>query len=77
MHIVIDPDRCDGHGLCEMAAPDLFELGDDDLSHVLVDPLPPELSEQARSAVQSCPKRAISIDEAPARAEPAGRTGEG
>jgi len=58
----VDPERCQGHTLCAMAAPDVFELSDfDGHSSVRVDVVPDALEEAVRSAVNTCPERAIEI----------------
>src|SRR5882757_4431128 len=36
MRLVVNPDRCQGVGLCEAAAADIIEVGEDGQSHVLV-----------------------------------------
>jgi ferredoxin len=58
----VDPDRCQGHTLCAMAAPELFELSDID-GHASVpnEDVPTDQEAQATEAVSSCPERAISI----------------
>jgi ferredoxin len=62
MRIVVDRDRCDGHGMCEAMAHDYFELDDDDVMTVL-DETPPE-SERGRvhAAVQACPALALTLE---------------
>lgn len=59
MKVLVDPDLCEGHGKCEAAAPEVFELGDDDLSHVLVDDVPDELRQKVENAIRLCPRQAI------------------
>lgn len=61
MRIVVDRDKCDGHGMCQAMAPDYFELDDDDVLTVL-DAEPPE-SERGtvHAAVQACPALALSL----------------
>ena len=60
MKVQVDHDQCDGYGKCQEAAPDIFELRDDDLSYVLVDEVPADRIEAARLAIKNCPKLAIS-----------------
>lgn len=60
MKVIVDHDRCEGHGKCQMAAPEVFELRDDDLSHVLVDDVPPALVEKVERAIRLCPRQAIA-----------------
>ena len=61
MRIEVDRDRCEGVGMCEAMAADLFELDDDEVMHVL-DESPPE-SQRARvhAAVQACPVLALTL----------------
>lgn len=59
MNVVVDPDRCRGHGLCVEAAPDVFELRDD-RSHVLLADPPPPLHDAVEDAILLCPEAAIA-----------------
>jgi ferredoxin len=61
MRIVVDEVKCVGHGVCESLADDLFEVGDDGYTHLLVDEIPADREDAARTAVQSCPAQALSI----------------
>ena len=63
MKAQVDPEMCVGTGMCEATAPDLFEVGDDGVSHVLKDEVPPELAGAAREAAEHCPTRALSISD--------------
>ena len=60
MRVRVDPDRCEGHGKCEAAAPEVFRVGDDDLSRVLVDEVPEELTAAVERAIRVCPRQAIA-----------------
>jgi len=62
--VVIDEERCEGHGRCYALAPELFEP--DDLGQGLVvgsGVVPDGMEHQAELAVKNCPERAITIDE--------------
>jgi len=61
VHIHVDRDLCDGHGLCEGVAPDLFALDDDGVLQVEISDPPAELHHQAELAAANCPKLAITI----------------
>jgi ferredoxin len=62
MRATVDRSRCQGHALCVLDVPDLFALDDEDSrAYVLLDSVPDTLVELARSAVGSCPERAISL----------------
>lgn len=61
MKIVLDANKCDGLGMCEALAPDLFEVGDDGKVQVH-DPEPAEeLRDSVHAAVDACPVRALLI----------------
>ena len=64
MKVTVNPERCQGHTLCAMAAPDVFELSDfDGHSTVRVDVVPAALEEAVRGAANTCPEQAIDIEE--------------
>lgn len=57
--LTVDKDRCEGHALCVQTAPDIFDIGDDDMA-IWVE-FPPEGSEKTiRAAIAACPRQAIS-----------------
>ena len=60
MKVTVDHDRCEGHGKCELSAPEVFELRDDDLSYVKVDEVSPALREKVDRAIRLCPRQAIA-----------------
>ena len=61
MKIEVDRVKCTGMGLCEIAAPAIFEVGEDGQTHVLVE----NVSEADRAAVEeavaTCPAMALSL----------------
>jgi ferredoxin len=62
--VFVDSERCQGHTLCSMIAPDSFELSDiDGTASPVNEVVPAELQDAVREAVQSCPEQAISIEE--------------
>ncbi len=62
MKVWVDPERCQGHTLCSMIAPDSFRLSDIDGSSSAIDEVVPADREyQVREAAQSCPEQAIII----------------
>lgn len=64
MKIVVDYDACAAHGDCVTAAPELFDLGDQDEVVRVLDEHPPEtLRAQAQAAADACPMFAISVVE--------------
>ena len=64
MKVFVDSERCQGHTLCAMIAPDSFELSDiDGTSSPVNELVPPEQEEAVREAAHSCPEQAISIED--------------
>ncbi len=62
MKVWVDPERCQGHTLCAMIAPDSFQLSDIDGSSSAVNEVVPEAQvDQVREAAQSCPEQAIIL----------------
>lgn len=62
MKVRVDSQRCQGHTLCAMIAPEVFQLDDvDGHSSPISEDVPPEQEEQVREAVHSCPEQAISV----------------
>ena len=59
----IDAGKCRGHGQCALIAPEVFELGDDDRGHVIVDLVPSECADAVQDAVLMCPEGAIEVSE--------------
>jgi ferredoxin len=63
MRVVVDLERCEGHGLCVATAPELFEFDPEGLSRVL-HPFPGSNQDsQARAAARACPLQAILVIE--------------
>jgi ferredoxin len=62
MHVVVDENECQGHTLCNMVAPDVFKLREED-GHAYVEGavVPPELELAVRKAALGCPEHAIRI----------------
>ena len=63
MKVVVDLSACDLHGLCVEAAPDVFEIGDDGVLHVLIETPAESLRANVDRAVRECPTGAISLEE--------------
>ncbi|PXW32781.1 ferredoxin [Nocardia sp. 348MFTsu5.1] len=64
MKVRVDPQRCQGHTLCAMAAPEVFELSDfDGHASVITDPVPEGMESQVRDARSSCPEQAIAEED--------------
>ena len=64
MKVVVDELRCDAHGQCVDACPEVFALDDtDDVVRVLVHEPDESLRAQLDRAVRVCPKAAITIED--------------
>jgi ferredoxin len=64
MKVSVDSQRCQGHTLCAMIAPDSFQLSDiDGTSSPVTDVVPADQEDAVREAAQSCPEQAISVEE--------------
>jgi len=63
MRVVVDYSLCESNALCVDAAPEVFEMSDDDMLVVLDEVPGEELREKVKAAVRVCPKQAISIVE--------------
>lgn len=62
MRIEVDSDRCEGHGLCEVAAPEVFELDDDALVRLRIEgDIPVALQDAAARAAGVCPVAALTV----------------
>jgi ferredoxin len=60
--VKVDATRCQGHTLCAMIAPRIFELDDEDgHSSPTTEEVPADQEDAVREAVRSCPEQAISI----------------
>jgi ferredoxin len=64
MRVLINHDRCQGHGRCYDLAPDLFGEDEDGYGVVLGDGrVPPGREEDARLARANCPEAAVGLVE--------------
>jgi ferredoxin len=63
VRVHVDPEVCQGHGVCHMSAPELFLLRDED-GHAYARTAQVEGDEQADAELgaASCPEQAIVVD---------------
>jgi ferredoxin len=59
--VEVDYDKCESNALCMAAAPEVFEVRDDDFLYVLDEHPPEALREKCLEAARVCPKQAITI----------------
>ena len=64
MKVVVDRDLCQGHAMCTLEAPDVFQVGPGDEQVTLLDETPQEsLRAAVENAVRFCPNAALSLIE--------------
>jgi ferredoxin len=64
MKVIVDLDVCEAHGDCVIAAPAVFDLGDEDETVTVLEPNPPEsMRTEVERAVSDCPVTAIRLEE--------------
>jgi ferredoxin len=61
MKVTVDSELCEANALCVAAAPEVFDLVDDDVVDILLPEPPPELESAVAEAVIACPKQALRI----------------
>ena len=62
--VVVDFDRCESNALCMAAAPEVFEVREDDFLYVLQEEPADDLRAKCEEAARVCPKQAITIVDA-------------
>ena len=64
LRVSVDGGRCQGHQMCAIAAPELFESDDYGYAHAIGDGMvPPHLETSAHRAAANCPERAVVLEE--------------
>lgn len=61
--VKVDYELCEANALCEAVAPDVFQVDDDDMLHVLDDEVTEENRARVEQAVASCPRAAIRLED--------------
>ncbi|MBV8257086.1 MAG: ferredoxin [Actinobacteria bacterium] len=69
LRLVVDPIRCDAYGHCAELLPELIELDDWGYPILRDDEVPRHLRGDARKAVASCPRLALSLERARAKSK--------
>ena len=63
MKIFVLSERCQGHTVCNMNAPEIFVLSEEDgHASTTCEDVPPHLEEKARRAALACPEQAIVVE---------------
>ncbi len=64
MRVYVDPDLCQGHTLCNMAAPNVFHLREEDgHAYVAATEFDAEVLSAAKRAAATCPEQAIVVED--------------
>jgi ferredoxin len=63
MKVVVNFDVCESNALCMEAAPEVFEVRDDDFLYILMEEPPESLRAKVEEAVRRCPKQAITLQD--------------
>jgi ferredoxin len=63
MRVKLDRPACAGHALCNLADDRLFPLDDEGYSALEAHDVAPEDEARTRGGVDSCPERALSLDD--------------
>lgn len=64
MRVIVDHDVCEANGVCESIAPEVFEVGEDDVLRILQPEPPADLHDKVEEAVMRCPKAALRTETA-------------
>ena len=63
MKVVINMDLCEGNARCQEAAPQVFQVGEDNRAHLLMADVPETQRAAVERAVRLCPRQAITVVE--------------
>ncbi|WP_185443748.1 ferredoxin [Kribbella qitaiheensis] len=61
MEIEVRRSACEGHGLCEQTAPEVYELDDEDYVRLRVSEIPESLQVAAAAGARVCPVAALRV----------------
>ncbi len=63
MKVVVDQNLCEGNTKCQQVAPEVFEVREDEKSHLLIDRPPERMREKIELAARMCPRQAITVSD--------------
>lgn len=63
MRVVVDLDKCTGHGICESIAEEVFEVQDDGTVVIHDADRPEDDSARMQQAVTQCPAAALTLSD--------------
>lgn len=63
MKVRVNPSVCQGHSMCTLACPEMFQLNDEDgHASAVSERVPQEFEEGILFAQRSCPEQAIEVE---------------
>jgi sterol 14-demethylase len=63
MRVSVDLDLCQGHGVCESEAPEIFSVSKDGVLTILADSVPEQSRAAVELAISYCPTHALHLEE--------------
>lgn len=61
MHIELNREACEGHGICAQTAPNVYEIDDEGYVRLKVTEIISELEEPAAAGARVCPVAALKV----------------
>jgi ferredoxin len=61
VRVVVDDERCRGHGICCATCPEVFDIGAAGMAEVRLGDVPAGLETSVLDAAGGCPEQAISV----------------
>ena len=61
MRVTVDRDACEANAVCAGLVPEVFEVDDQDVLHIMAGEIPRALADAIRHAIGSCPKTALRL----------------
>jgi ferredoxin len=61
MRVIVDTEKCAGFGVCENIIPEVYQVGDDGLTHVLTEELTEDMRVDLEASVAECPRQALRL----------------
>jgi ferredoxin len=63
MKVIVNTDLCESNAVCVRSCSEVFQLGDDERLTILMDPIPENLRPGVETAVSSCPRQALTLQD--------------
>ena len=63
MKVIVNTDLCESNAVCVRSCSEVFRLDADERLTILMDPIPENLRPAVETAVQSCPRQALTLQD--------------